>query len=58
MKTHMQTADLTPSWETAARIYIAVLRNPEASAEGIKSAEEELLRLARFVDSKQKEAAK
>lgn len=54
----MQTIDLTPTWEAAVRIYIAVLRNPEASFEGVKAAEEELLRLARAVDSTRKEAGK
>jgi len=54
----MKTIDLTPTWEAAVRIYIAVLRNPEASFEGINAAEEELLRLARAVDSTRKEAGK
>jgi hypothetical protein len=54
----MQTVDLTPTWEAAVRIYIAVLRNPEASFEGVKAAEEELLRLANIVDSIRKEEAK
>lgn len=48
----MKTVDLTPTWEACVRIYCAVLRNPEASPESIAGAEEELLRLARFVDSR------
>lgn len=46
----MKTIDMTPTWETATNIYIEVLRNPKASAEGVKIAKEELLRLARIVD--------
>ena len=48
----METIDLTPTWETCVRIYCAVLRNPDASESAIRGAEEELIRLARFVDSK------
>lgn len=48
------TIDLTPNWKTAVRIYCAVLRNPDASASAIKTAEDELLRLAEHVDKLQK----
>ena len=46
----METIDLTPNWETAVKIYIEVLQNNKASAEGKQSAKEELLYLARYVD--------
>ena len=46
----METIDLTPNWETAVKIYIKVLQNNNASAEGKQSAKEELLYLARYVD--------
>ena len=45
----MRTIDLTPSWETAVRIYIMVLE--EGTEEGKASAREELLRLARQYDA-------
>lgn len=47
----MQTIDLTPTWETAVRIYMAVLRNPEASAEAVEGAKQEILRVARIADA-------
>ena len=47
----METIDLTPNWETAVKIYIEVLQNENASAEGKQSAKEELLYLARHVDN-------
>ena len=53
-----QNLDLTPSWRTAAHIYIEVLRNPDASAGAVKTAKEELLRCASALDrliAKQKE---
>jgi hypothetical protein len=46
-----ETIDMTPSWEFCVRVYIAVLQNPDASYEALQSAESELLRLARIVDS-------
>jgi len=42
--------DNAPTWEAAMRVYIAVLRNPEAGFHAIRNAEEELLRLAQSVD--------
>lgn len=51
----MKTIDLTPSWQACVRIYCAVLRNPEASQEAIKLAEDELMRLATHVDKMQEE---
>ena len=52
--TETESLDLTPSWETAVKIYIMVLKNPKSSPESIRSAEGEITRLARFVDSKAK----
>lgn len=45
--------DITMTWEAAVRVYIAVLRNPDANFHSIRNAEEELLRLARGVDKLQ-----
>ena len=47
----METIDLTPNWVTAVKIYIEVLQNNNASAEGKQSAKEELLYLAEYVDN-------
>jgi hypothetical protein len=47
--TNMRTIDLTPSWETAVRIYIMVLE--EGTEQGKVAAREELLRLARQYDA-------
>ena len=41
----------TLTWEAAVRVYIAVLRNPDAGFHAIKNAEAELLRLAQSVDN-------
>lgn len=54
----MKTIDMTPTWETAANIYIEVIGNPKASAQGVKIAKEELLRLARIVDKMKANAQK
>jgi len=51
----METIDLTPTWKSAVKIYIAVLQNENASYEGKQVAEEELLRLAQIVDDSRKE---
>jgi hypothetical protein len=45
------TINLAPTWETAVAIYIAVLQNPDAGADAVQAACEDLLRLARTVDS-------
>ena len=45
----MRTIDLTPSWETAVRIYMMVLE--EGTEQGKVAAREELLRLARQYDA-------
>jgi hypothetical protein len=47
--TNMRTIDLTPSWETAVRIYIMVLEDGEEK--GKEMAREELMRLARNYDA-------
>lgn len=45
-----KTIDITPTWESAVKIYIAVLENQNASAEGRQTAREELVFLAKTVD--------
>ena len=49
--TIMTEIDLTPTWEFAVQVYIAVLQNPDASTESLRGAQDELLRLARIVDN-------
>jgi len=51
----MEAIDLTPTWKSAVKIYIAVLQNENASYEGKQIAEEELLNLAQIVDDLRKE---
>lgn len=46
----MKTIDMTPTWESAVKIYIAVLENENASFEGKRIAREELIFLAKTVD--------
>lgn len=41
---------MTPTWESAVRIYMAVLENNNASAESRKTAREEIVFLAKTVD--------
>jgi hypothetical protein len=58
--TDMRTIDMTPTWETAVRIYMMVLE--DGTDEGKVTAREELLRLARqydalVADMKQEQAA-
>lgn len=48
----MKTIDMTPSWQSAVRIYCACLMNPDAGAEAHAAAQEDLLRLAKFADDK------
>ena len=57
----METIDMTPTWETAVKIYIAVLENNNASAEGREMARKEIVRLAKTIDQlngEKKEEAK
>ena len=51
----MRTIDITPTWETAVKIYIAVLENDNASAESKNNARAELTYLAKVVDRLQAE---
>ena len=44
----MRTIDMTPTWETAVRIYLMVLEDGEEK--GKEMAREELMRLARNYD--------
>ena len=41
---------MTPTWESAVKIYIAVLENKNASAEGRQAAKEDIIFLAKTVD--------
>lgn len=47
----MKTIDCTPTWSAILGIYIAVLQNPDASAEAIKAAHSELSRMAKLADA-------
>ena len=42
-------------WLAATRIYIAVLKNPDASFEALQDAEADLLKLATYVDNLKEE---
>ncbi|MAE55578.1 MAG: hypothetical protein CMK23_06245 [Porticoccaceae bacterium] len=46
----METIDIAPSWESAVKIYISVLENDNASAEGKKIAREDIIFLAKTID--------
>jgi hypothetical protein len=46
----MKTIEMTPTWESAVRIYITVLENKNASAEGRQIAREDIIFLAKTVD--------
>lgn len=41
---------MTPTWESAVKIYIAVLENDKASAESRKNAREDLIFLGKTID--------
>ena len=47
---------MTPTWETAVKIYIAVLENNNASTEAKNNARAELIFLAKAVDRIKAEA--
>jgi len=49
----METIDMTPTWESAVRIYLAVLDNKNASAESRQTAREEIVFLAKTMDKLQ-----
>ena len=48
----MKTIDMTPSHETAARIYTAVLTNPKAESGAIQIAVEEIIGLGKLADER------
>jgi hypothetical protein len=50
-KKDIRSIEINISWTYATKIYIEVLRNPEANPESIATARSELLRLAKFVDT-------
>mgnify|MGYP003123334876 CR=1 FL=1 len=47
--------DMTPTWEAAMRTYIYILESEDATERGKEIAKEELMRLARDVDTMNKE---
>ncbi len=49
-KKDIRTVKINISWTYATKIYIEVLRNPDANPESIATARNELLQLAMFVD--------
>lgn len=51
----IKTIDLTPTWETAVRIYCAVLQNSDANPSTKWDAEQELLKLGKWADQKMAE---
>ena len=51
----VKTIDLNPGWETAVRIYCAVLQNPDAEPSTKWDAEQELLKLGKWADKKMTE---
>ena len=50
-KKDIRSIEINISWTYATKIYIEVLRNPDANPESIATARSELLRLAKFVDT-------
>ena len=46
----MKTVNMTPTWEFAVKVYIAVLENPKAEEEAKQGARDDLLRLGRTMD--------
>ena len=44
------------SWVFATKVYIEVLRNPNASIESISGAKEDLLKLAKWADKKMEDS--
>jgi hypothetical protein len=49
--TKIKTIDCVLTWEYAVKVYIEVLRNPDAGSCSLQSAKDELLRLARIADT-------
>ena len=49
----METIDITPTWEAVVRICIHAIKNPDTPDSVKQDCEDELLRLARFVDAQQ-----
>ena len=48
-----KTITMKPTWQFAVRIYIEVLKNPDATESAKYCAEDELMRLAKMVDELQ-----
>lgn len=49
-KKQIGTIDLTPTWESACRIYIAVLKNKRGDVYAKLHAEQDIMKLARLYD--------
>ncbi len=47
-----ETIDLTPTWEGTMRFYIGVLESTQAEAEARNIIRADLMKLARWVDSR------
>ena len=54
----MKTIDITPTWSALILPMVEVLKNPHASSKAKKAVTEELTRLAKIVDTQNKEAKK
>ncbi len=54
LKEKETTIDMTPTWQSAVKIFMAVLENDKASFKGKQIAREELLKLAKIVDDLKK----
>ena len=54
----MKTIDITPKWEGMMRIMLAVIENPKSSTDSKKALKEELIDLAKWVDSVNEERKK
>jgi hypothetical protein len=52
IKEGIKTIDITPTWEALIPVMVEVLRNPKANADSVRGIRDELIRLAKFVDSK------
>ena len=50
--TETRTIKINISWVFAVKVYVEVLRNPNAKLDAIQGAKEELLRLAKWADEK------
>ena len=52
IKEGIKSIDITPTWEALMPAMVQVLRNPKANKQSVQGITEELIRLAKIVDSK------